>query len=173
MRGRRGPVMLYLGKRLVPNKSRRTDQQFILNQHFHIPGLKIAYNVSVQCTINVKLPTTECSMTFYWIYQCSESLNTQNLMWYIFTQQFDFWCLCNLLPFSEEPAEKRPKVEATQNGSGDQSQMTGAVDPYYGHWGSYAVSRCQELNIGSLGVFNIEFEQTPRFEFMVIGGNMQ
>lgn len=41
---------------------------------------------------------------------------------------------------SEEPAEKRPKVEATQNGSGDQSQMTGAVDPYYGHWGSYANS---------------------------------
>lgn len=60
--------------------------------------------------------------------------------------------LLNLFPFSEEPAEKRPKVEATQNGSGDQSQMTGTMDPYYGQWGSYAVSRLQELNIRSLGV---------------------
>lgn len=77
-------------------------------------------------------------------------------MVYLYT--VDFWFSCNLLPFSEEPAEKRPKVEATQNGSGDQSQMTGTVDPYYGHWGSYAVSRYQVLNIGSLGVFNIEFE---------------
>mmetsp|Transcript_24169 Transcript_24169/g.39170 ORF Transcript_24169/g.39170 Transcript_24169/m.39170 type:complete len:108 (+) Transcript_24169:437-760(+) len=42
---------------------------------------------------------------------------------------------------SEEPAEKRAKVEGTQNGTGagDQTQATG-MDPYYGHWGQYANS---------------------------------
>ena len=56
--------------------------------------------------------------------------------------------LCKYCVFSEEPAEKRAKVEGTQNGTGagDQTQATG-MDPYYGHWGQYAVSHVRVLGV--------------------------